>query len=141
MPVNASFLCLMQALYSTGHSITVYLGVFFCKRKHNAIPFFFFIFSSSTPPPFLQFQFISNQRATDNRPTLITPLFACLHINDCRLCCFSAAAVPSHTIADLTSPHAATLGLSLSFRTHTLSLRLTDIQGRTFHYQSMGGNR
>lgn len=82
-----------------------------------------------------RFEFISNQRATDKRPILITLTFAYLHINDCRLGCFSAAAPPPpHTLLRLGRPTCCnTILPSLSSRPHTLSFKLT------FHYQTTGG--
>lgn len=82
-------------------------------------------------------EFISNQNAIDKHPILITSLFAYLHINDCRLCCFSAAAAPSHCYC---SPHAATPCLPLSSRLHTCSLQLT-FKGRHFIISTIKGNR
>lgn len=114
---------------------------FFCKKKQNAILF----------PPVLahqplllscRFEFISNQRATDKRPILITHTFAYLHINDCRLGCFSAADPPPRPTHTHSPKTLLRLGLptccntirpSLSSRPHTSSFKLT------FHYQTTGG--
>lgn len=67
----------------------------FFARKITTPSFSFPPFEARQPLLFsCRSEFICNQRATDKRPILITLSFAYLHINDCRLCCFSAAAVP-----------------------------------------------
>lgn len=109
----------------------------FCSiQKENVFPFLFLLFLAHRLLFSCRSEFISNQNAIDKRPILITSPFAYLHINDCRLCCFSAAAAPSLCYC---SPHAATPCLSLSSRLHTCSLQLT-FKGH-FVISTIKGNR
>ena len=80
------FVALMSAFVCCGpHAIPR----FYNTREAQYRPSFFLIFSLSPLPLSCRLEFISNQRETDKRPILITLSFAYLHINDCRLCCFS----------------------------------------------------
>ena len=112
--------------YSIGsvHSIHNSLTFSFFARKCTIAICSFSSFLAHHPLPLpCRFECISNQRATDKRPILITLSFAYLHINDCRLCCFSAAVVPlPSTLLRLSHPtNTATLRLSLSARPHIFS--------------------
>lgn len=126
-------------IYSTGF-------IFYKPLSHkgkNTMPSLSFSSFLAHQPLLLsrRFEFISNQRATNKRPILIIPSFTCLHINDCRLCCFSAAVVPlPSTLLRQASPHAETLRLSLSSRPHALSLKLT-FTGGHFIISPHQGNR
>lgn len=71
--------------------------LFFLQEKKNQTAILFCSSFRAHQPLLLscRFEFISNQKAPDKRPILITHSFAYLHINHCRHCCFSAAAAAS----------------------------------------------
>ena len=69
------------------------------SRGAEYLPLFSCLSIHFTLPLSCRLEFISNQRATDERPILITLSFAYLHINDCRLGCFSAAVALSPLLA------------------------------------------
>lgn len=84
---------LINSAFTFCSPLTIFLICF--GRKSTMPSCSFASFLAHHPLPLsCRFEFISNQRATEKRPILIIPSFAYLHINDCRLCCFSAAVVP-----------------------------------------------
>lgn len=92
----------MQSSHSTNHSITPF-SCFSCKKKNQTAILFCSSFRAHQPLLLsCRFEFISNQKAPDKRPILITLAFAYLHINHCRLCCFSAAAAAAVSPLPLT---------------------------------------
>lgn len=130
------FFCSVQSSHSTNHSITPF-SCFSCKKKNQTAILFCSSFRAHQPLLLsCRFEFISNQKAPDKRPILITPSFAYLHINHCRLCCFSAtAAAAAASPLPLTQnrlclpTHCDThYTFSLSSWPHIFSMKLTDIK-------------
>lgn len=100
-------------------------------------PFFCCFLSSPLSPPLPPFlcrlEFISNQRASRELRLLITYSFAFLHINDCRLCCFSAAVPPPQP----NPSHQQHSDIHHHIHCNTMSLlQPQGLSFQTFHYLS-----
>lgn len=109
-PSNVIFLP-FSAIFTFHKPLNHPFFLFFLQEKKNQTAILFCSSFRAHQPLLLscRFEFISNQKAPDKRPILITLSFAYLHINHCRLCCFfccSSSSIPPPVNTDqILPPH------------------------------------